>query len=77
MNKFDFGAAFAQHKENMDREFPSEKVFYDGDDDPIHQASAHFQREMEAELAAMTPAQREQAAREAQARLDEMRRHAA
>lgn len=40
-----------------------EKIFYDGDDDPIHQASAHFQREMEAELAAVTPVQREQAAR--------------
>lgn len=62
-SEFDFQAASAALKEKLEREHPGEKIFYDGDDDPIHQASAHFQREMEAELAAVTPVQREQAAR--------------
>lgn len=53
----------------------NDEVIIDGPGafDDMERAAA----ELEAEFAAMTPAQREQAAREAQARLDEMRRHAA
>jgi hypothetical protein len=55
-------------KQQLEREHPGEKVFYDGPEDPIHRWSAQAQKEREEELAAMTPEQRSQAAELAETR---------